>query len=407
VKEKRKNETPEQKKIRDKKQKLSCIENNGIGNQTNNKKRQETNLERYGFTSYSKTDEFKHKLISAKENNFKSVILPLLINKIESESNLEIIKCDVNNIRDKITLKCDKGHIFERIVNNAFYHLTCPKCNNNGSSFAEIDVYNHIKDNINLDVLPNKRDIISPLELDIYIPDKNIAIEYNGLYWHNDSNDRIDKNYHLNKTKLCEEKGIQLIHVFENEWLLKPEIVKSILLSKLGKYQHRYYARKCNIKEIGSKIKNEFLEKHHLQGSDRSSIKLGLFHEKELLSVMTFGRRKITGGNSAFELIRFSNKLNTQVVGGASKLFKHFTNNYIHDGIVTYADRRYSNGEFYKELGFELSHISNPNYFYYNSDMILLNRINFQKHKLKGKLKSFDDRLTENENMSLNGYKRI
>jgi len=251
----------------------------------------------------------------------------------------------------------------------------------------------------------NNRSIISPLELDFYFPDHKIAIEFNGLYWHSEELNK-DKNYHLMKTELCEEKGIQLLHIFENEWVHNEDIIKSIILSKLGKFENRYYGRKCIVKEIDNKLKNEFLIDNHLQGKDRSSIALGLFYENELMSCMTFGRRKITGGDSKFELIRFCNKLNTQIIGGASKLFKHFIRNYKYNEVVTYSDRRFSMGNFYEKMGFSLSHCSSPNYWYFNADE-LKNRIQYQKHKLKDKLQTFDPTLTEYENMLSNGFNRI
>jgi hypothetical protein len=107
----------------------------------------------------------------------------------------------------------------------------------------------------------------------------------------------------------------------------KQEIVKSIILSKLGIFKERIYARKCIVKEIDNKSKNDFLNKNHIQGQDISKYKLGLFYNDELVSVMTFGQRNITG-KSSFELIRFCSKLNTQIIGGASKLFQYFIKNY-------------------------------------------------------------------------------
>ena len=267
---------------------------------------------------------------------------------------------------------------------------------------TKTEVFNFIKQYF-LSVSSNES-----INSDIYIPEKKIAIEYDGVYWHSERM-KPDRKYHLNKTNLCEEQGVQLLHIFESEWLNKPDIVKSVILSKLGIFDRRYFARKCSIKEIDPKTKNKFLNENHLQGDDNSSTKLGLFFENELVCVMTFGKRKITGGLPQMEMIRFCNKQNVQVVGGASKLFKHFINNYEFSNIVTYADRRYSNGEFYKKLGFDFKHVSSPNYWYfhYNDDMTLHHRVSFQKHKLEEKLETFDPQLTEYQNMLNNGFNRI
>jgi hypothetical protein len=235
---------------------------------------------------------------------------------------------------------CDKGHEFKRTLSNFYKSQSCPICFN-GKSKYESEIYEFLSDNITSFISLNNRSILDyNLELDLYIPDKNLAIEFNGLCCHSESWGKY-KNYHLDKTLMCEKINIQLLHIFEDEWINKKDIVKSTILSKMGIFKNRIYARKCIVEEIDTKTKNEFLEENHLQGKDSSSIKLGLFYNNELVSVMTFGRRKITGGNSKSELIRFCSKLNTQIIGGANKLFKYFINNYWNGKeITTYADRR-------------------------------------------------------------------
>jgi hypothetical protein len=258
-----------------------------------------------------------------------------------------------------------------------------------------------------INIIKNSRSIISPKELDIYIPSKNIAIEYDGIFWHNTSN-MNDKNYHLNKTNACKAKGIQLLHVFSNEWEQKQDIVKSIILSKLGIYKNRIYARKCEVREVSEKnIKKQFLQDNHLQGNCNSRIDIGLFYNNELVSLMCFGMRQITRGAINMELLRYSVKNNTQIVGGASKLLKYFENNNKNcKELISYADLRYSNGSLYETLGFKLDHISKPNYWYIIGGE-LKHRVNYQKHKLSKILKIYEESLTEWENMLNNGYDRI
>ena len=162
-----------------------------------------------------------------------------------------------------------------------------PYLSNN--SYCEKEVIEFVKSIYNGVIINNNRKIIAPYELDIYLPEKKLAIEFDGLFWHNDKSGK-DKNYHLDKTEKCEKQGIQLIHIFEDEWIEKQIIVKSIIKSKIGIYDKKIYARKCQIKEIAIKDKNDFLRMNHLQGEDHSQIKLGLFYENELVSVMTFGK---------------------------------------------------------------------------------------------------------------------
>ncbi len=277
----------------------------------------------------------------------------------------------------KLNFKCKKcNHIFTQIWNAIQQGFDCPICNprNNGKSKAECELAEYIS-SLEISIERNNRKIIYPKELDIYIPDKKLAIEFNGLYWHSENNinnnrDIIDfKSYHLNKTNECEKQGIQLIHIFEDEWIFKQDIVKSRLKQILGVNDSlRIHARKCQIKEIDSKTKNEFLEKYHIQGKDNSVIKLGAFHQNELIAVMTFSHGNISKGSKSidgvWELNRFAINNDYHIPGIASKLLKHFQRNYEWKQIFSYADRRWSQGNVYYKLGFELDSITNINYWY-------------------------------------------
>ncbi len=271
------------------------------------------------------------------------------------EHNFKCLKC--NNV-----FKSLWGYIQQE------YGL-CPICypRNQGTSKIENEIIDFIKLNINLEIIENSREIINPKELDIYIPDKKVAIEFNGLYWH--SEEFKDFKYHLDKTKICIEKDIQLVHIFEDEWIFKKDIVKSRLKQILGvNDSQRIHARKCQIKEIDSKTKNEFLEQFHIQGKDNSVIKLGSFYNNELVSVMTFSHGNISKGSKyvkdIWELNRFCSNSNYHIPGIASKLLKYFQRNYEWIEIFSYADRRWSQGNVYYQLGFELDSITKPNYWY-------------------------------------------
>ena len=286
----------------------------------------------------------------------------------------------------------------------------CPNCFPlNNTNWTQHELSNFCKSH-STDVVINTRKVIAPLELDVYFPEHQLAIEFDGLYWHSDvgSNHRIDNQYHINKTNLCTEKNIQLLHIFEDEWYNKQDIVKSIILSKLHKTQ-TLHGRKCRIVALTSHEARHFCDLNHIQGSDNSSIRYGLMHKDELVSVMTFGKARFNK-RYQYELMRFCNKLNTSVVGGASKLLKHFIK--IHDptSIITYADRRYSTGNLYDQLGFTRDGETQPSYFYVNISEGCLarhSRLQFQKHKLKDKLSTFNSELSESDNMYANGYGKI
>lgn len=339
----------------------------------------------------------------------KSISYKEKIDKLLNKEKYEIIEYPKQLNKDFLIIKCKKcQNISNVIINNGKIdtHLNdtfelCENCRKH-SSINQFTIFNLIQKYYPSAIL-NSRKIISPLELDIYIPEKKLAIEYDGIYWHSQIN---DKKYHLNKTKLCEEKGIQLIHIFENEWLTKQEIVKSRILNLLGIYQKTIYARKCEIKEINSKTSVEFQNKNHIQSSTNTKINIGLYFENELVSLMTFGKNRFSK-KYQYEMVRFCSKLNYHVVGAASKLLKYFEEKYQPKSIVSYADRRWSTGNLYKKLGFKLENISEPNYWYWKDLKFLENRIKFQKHKLKNILENFNENLSEYENMKNNGYKRI
>jgi hypothetical protein len=264
----------------------------------------------------------------------------------------------------------------------------------------------------------NDRQFIKPLEIDILSHDYKFGIEYNGLMFHSYGNsdysmfnnhDKENKNRHLVKTNLVEEKGYQLFHIFENEWLcpIKQQIWKSVLNSKMNKTT-RIYGRKTTIKEVDNKTKKKFLDNNHLQGFCNSSKDYGLYYnDDELVSLMTFGKTRFSK-EYQWELIRFCNKINTTVVGGASKLLKHFERANQPKSLVSYANRRWSEGGLYKAIGFEHTHNSTPNYFYFKENTMLLeSRNKYQKHKLSKVLEDFNPNDTEVQNMFGNGYRRI
>ena len=287
-------------------------------------------------------------------------------------------------------------------------HDRCPVCypvvKCEGTSLEEKELVEFIK-TVADDVKQNDRAILKPYELDALIVKQKLAIEFDGLYWHSYDGQLHDKNYHLKKTQMCEEKGIQLIHVFESEWIHKKDIVKSRLKNLLEVHDKVIYARRCQIREVDSKISREFQERTHIQGSVNAKLSLGLFFNSQLVALMTFGKSRFNKHHD-WELLRFSTELNCHVVGAASKLLKHFEEVYKPKSIMTYADRRWSQGKLYKALGFQLDHVSPPSYWYFkNCSSILESRQKYQKHKLKELfLATYDENKTEMQNMTDNGY---
>lgn len=254
----------------------------------------------------------------------------------------------------------------------------------------------------------NDRSIISPLELDIVIDDVKICIEYDGLFWHSDSGAGRYKRYHLNKTIAADQAGYRLVHIFSSEWLQKQDIVKSRIRSILN-HNEKLYARKCTVHALGFGEVKDFLNSNHIQGKCTSSINYGLKHGDELVAVMTFGKPRFSQ-EVEYELLRFCSKLNTTIIGGASKLFKQFIREYNPSTIISYSDKRWNTGNIYATLGFSHTHDSEPNFYYFKPDDAnpkLYSRIAFQTHKLADKLEIYDPSLSAWQNMKNNGYDRI
>ena len=283
----------------------------------------------------------------------------------------------------------------------------CPNCNPPDSkSKMELDmilfIRKHYKGKISR---ASRRLLKNNKEIDVYLPQLNFAIEANGMYWHSERNGK-DSTYHINKTMECLDKGILLYHFFESEWELKQDICKSMILNKVG-CSERFFARKGNVRLISESDKKDFLNVNHIQGDDNSCICLGLFIEDALMSVMTFWKSN-ANDDGQWEMVRFCNKLNTTVVGGASKLLSYFERTYSPKLIVSYANRRYSNGNLYRKIGFELESIDPPEYFYIIGRRLeMMPKESFQKSNLQTVLKNFNPLLNEWENMKMNGWDRI
>ena len=253
----------------------------------------------------------------------------------------------------------------------------------------------------NIEFVQNTRDIISPLELDFYIPSKQLAIEVCGLYWHSETAGKRNRPYHYNKLKMCEKLGIKLITIFEDEWNYKQSIVKSRLQHILDITNSRIYAKSCAVEEISNDLAKEFIEANHLQGYANSSVNLALKDTTStIVSVMTFAKPRFNNKYD-YEIIRFCSS--TSVVGGASKLFKYFVNKYSPTSILSYSDNRWGNGTVYKQLGFEYK-TTTVGYTYTDYKQ-RYSRNQFQKHKLVGL--GYDSKLSESEIMKSRGYDRI
>jgi G:T-mismatch repair DNA endonuclease (very short patch repair protein) len=269
------------------------------------------------------------------------------------------------------------------------------------SSRAENELFEYCK-SLDDSFVQHDRSLIGPLELDIVSHTYKLAIEYCGIYWHSETMGK-SKQYHREKYLRCRELGYRLLTVFETDDMKK---IRALIRTHVGSNQ-RVYARNTTIAEVESRIANRFHRDHHLSNAIGGSVHLGLYYNDELVMVATFSKTRYNK-NVQYECARMTSHSEYTIVGGASRLFKYFFRNYDVESCITYADLRFGEGSVYEHCGFIRHSDSQPNYFYFKSNELLLqSRVKYQKHKLEKLLNSYDPSLSEYDNMVANGYHRI
>ena len=445
------------------KTKQTCLEKYGeeyaIASKLCREKIESTFLNKYGAISPTKDSKIKEKIkqtclekyggIGLQSPNIKEKIFATNLKKYNTEipSRNKIVKQDIiKKFQSKYNVDCgSQVKLFEKYpdllgISNKIWVMKCPhpECNkcqekyfktrsmiyhdrlknnselctnllpinksHNSGTSAELFIRS-ILDKYNINYIVNNRSIITPKELDIYIPSKKIAIECNGVYWH--STNKVVKKYHFDKYQRCKEMGIQLLTFWDDQIHSKPDIIESILLHKLGISLSKIYARNCKIVEIDNSICTKFLNENHIQGSCRSKYKYGLYYGEELVSIMTFGISRVGMGNKdkQLELLRFCTKKYYNVVGGASKLLNFFIKNHNPKTIISYSSNDISNGNLYKQLNF-IKSTENLSYWYIDMNTKKrYHRFNFTKFKLVDI--GFSDQMPESEIMKNIGLLKI
>jgi hypothetical protein len=358
-------------------------------------------IERFGVDNPAKSIEIQQKM---SRTQFIHFFEKLISNERLKNLYLPIFSIDeYSGVKGKRYLwKCLKCNTeFDDDIDNGNLPR-CPTCYPvAGTSLIEKEIINFCQQYY--EIKTNSRDLIPPYEIDIYIPEIKLGIEFNGLYWHGELTGRKAKEYHQNKLLLALQNQINLVQIFEDEWIEKQDIVKSILLNKFNKSQNKVFARKCQIYSVPVETAKKFYDNNHIQGFI-NGYHLGLYYNDEFVSMMTVGKPRFDNLHE-LEIYRFCNKIDTNVPGGLSRLLKAII---IDKSIITYADARYGLGLGYYKCGFKFSGTTEPGYSYVKiGKRKRISRLQFQKHLLIDKLEMFDPNLTEWENMQLNGYDRV
>ena len=350
----------------------------------------------------------KSRLTAIKNNQIKSQKANDTILTRINTINLTLLSNISDNILNLQCKKCNTTFTFTK----QYFHLAkfkdtmCPSCYPRviQQSKGETELFDFVF-SLCSDAIKSYRKTYHSKELDIYIPSLNLGIEFNGLYWHSESvlvSNNKSPTSDFEKMNYFQNLGIRVISIFEDEWNQKQDIVKSRLRNLLGHTSNKIYARNCVVSEISSKEASYFCSQTHIMGTGRSNVRYGLYYNNELISVMTFSKNNISRKNAnIWEINRFSSKLNTSIIGGASKLFSAFVRNLNPKSVISYADNRWSDGNLYNQLGFKKTNTGTPNYWYIAPNAGRIHRFNLRKTK------DDDQTLTEFENRQKQGYTRI
>lgn len=387
------------------------------GSCNNSAKNKQTCLEKYGTSSYLSSEEAKQKRTQAFLNKygaktyFESTehLQKTTLSAIENNASkcTEVQWLDKNNWKGLLDsnnkviyyhFKCNScGNEFKDVFHSGKIP-TCRKCHPYTQSAQEQEIADYVQSIYSGNIERNNRSVLNGREIDIYLPDLNFGIEFDGSYWHNGEHSNLEK-MSMNKCSL--------IFIKDFEWgdIHKQRIIKSLIKSKLGIFDKKIFARKCDVRPVPSAIYNSFCDDNHLQHRAPANIKLGLYYNNELVQIESFAKPRFNNKYD-WELIRECSKLGYQVIGGKEKLLQYFIRNYHPTYLLSYCDARFFNGNSYERCGFTRVGLSPENYVYNQlHTTAIYTRYQCQKHKLQNILgNKFDPNKTEKENMLDNGY---
>ena len=307
------------------------------------------------------------------------------------------ISCKDNS--KKVWLVCSNGHSYSTYIDSLVRSKfeSCPHCSHFVSS-GSLELQKMLENHgvtVQLEyVMPSGK------RLDLYLPENNIAIEYNGIYWH--SEQFVGKDYHKDKYKECELLGIRLFFVWEDDWLNKKEIVSSMILKKLGLLdQIKINARDCSICTIDKDVAKDFLDKNHIQGYVSGFKYLCLKTKSgEVVAVMVLRQ---SGKNILIS--RYATNFNVR--GGFTKLLKYVERTEHFEYLETFSDNGVSDGSLYKNSGFTYAYELKPTFYcVYGSKRY--HKFNFRSDRfVRDSDLEYIEGLTERELQDLNGIRRI
>lgn len=309
---------------------------------------------------------------------------------LSSDSQLSIV-CSVH------------GTFKQRITDHIHRRTGCPQCSATGYvSRGEQHVADTLTEQLGITVEQSNKTLISPKEVDIYLPEHNIAIEYCGLYWHSEQAGR-GKWYHHEKMTSLQQQGIQLFTIFEDEWRNSEWLIINKIAKLVGVLREQtVYARNTTVSTVTTKQKKQFFDQYHLQGNGPGSYSLGLFNSN---GTMVACATWINHGQGRFTLNRYATSCH--VPGGFSKLLAAFDLNQTWTEQVSFADLRWSSGQLYEKTGWQCVGTIDPDYSYCADSTTREHKFNYRRKYLPSKLSIFNPNLSETQNCDNNGILRI
>ena len=361
------------------KRKQTNLDRYGSENYNNMDKNKQTKIINHGDPYYNGRDKYKETMVNryGVDNGFKlpelkkENLLRVCLEKGYSENFQELISDrdkSINYLKDKNLSYYDLANIFNApyyVIQNWVIRLNLQDFINykfDGRSHYEDEICNYLKE-IDVSNIKKNIKILDKEEADIFLPDNKLIIEFDGTYWHSDL--FKDKNYHFNKSLLAEKLGYRLIHIYQYEWddINQQEKIKQLLRIACGKVNERIYARNCDVRIITNKEARILNDKVHLQNHRNAKVTYGLFYNNKLVQLMSFSKRK-KGLDTDWEIIRGCPGSNNIVIGGVSKLFKHFVKDYNPTSVFSYCDFNKFNGKSYEELGMKFIGNTGPDLSY-------------------------------------------
>lgn len=350
--------------------------------------------------------------------NDLSVTHPELSKEWDDERDIETIS--FGSVY-KARWKCKSGHRWRATVNSRM-KTNCPTCwETTFSSRAESEIFDFIAELLGGQekVVKGSRSVIPPYELDLFVPEKNFAVEFNGLYWHTEDMGK-DRWYHHKKFSLCREKGVKLFMVWEDSYNRNPELIKRMIAHRLGhSAEGTVYARKTEFVKLNGKEAVPFYEANHLQGAHKSSRHYGLRDKAsgEIVAAMSCVFKRL---KKDLEISRFATSKN--VPGGFSKLLRNIIDDHTSETttstlfgaqsesaerVVSYSHNDHSWGEVYAQHGFTKVHDGEPGYFYVRNNVREF-RLNYSPKRFRERDDLlFEEGMNERELAKLNGLSRI